>query len=379
MITLTAMTIDINLPAIPGTAEALGSSLTEAQFTVTIFFGGFAFGQLLWGSLSDRFGRKPGIMIGTVIYLIATVGCALAPSIEALLAWRAIEGIGAGAGSVLGRAIIRDLFTGPQMARILSLVMAAFIIAPDRGALDRGRHPDLRLLALDLRLSGRLRRHRAAAGGAVPRGEPQGQGSARSRTRPGWLRSFAAVFHDPRSRSWAAVVTLIGGALTGLPHQFLGRADGRLWPEPHRVRHRVRRRRCLLLGGQPAEFAAGAPNAAGAARRAGACRCRGDVTGGSGPGAERRRAACGGWSVPRGCSSPASGRSRRTGPLWPWSRTARPRARPRRRWVSCQTVVPAVIASGVAALYDGTAVPMFASMLAMSTLGALIAVRRRPA
>ena len=63
-----------------------------AQLTVTIFFGGFAVGQLLWGSLSDRFGRKPGILIGTVLYVIATVGCALAPDIETLLTLRAIAG-----------------------------------------------------------------------------------------------------------------------------------------------------------------------------------------------------------------------------------------------------------------------------------------------
>ena len=72
MMTMTAMTIDINLPAIPVTAADLGTSLTMAQLTVTVFFGGFAVGQLLWGSLSDRIGRKPGILIGTVLYEIAT-------------------------------------------------------------------------------------------------------------------------------------------------------------------------------------------------------------------------------------------------------------------------------------------------------------------
>ncbi len=130
MTAMTAMTIDINLPAIPVTARDLGTSLTMAQLTVTVFFGGFAIGQLLWGSLSDRIGRKPGILIGTVLYEIATVGCALAPDIGTLLTLRVIQGIGAGAGAVLGRAIIRDLFQGAQMARILSLVMAAFILAP---------------------------------------------------------------------------------------------------------------------------------------------------------------------------------------------------------------------------------------------------------
>jgi MFS transporter, DHA1 family, multidrug resistance protein len=130
MMTMTAMTIDINLPAIPVTAEALGTSLTTTQLTVTIFFGGFAVGQLVWGPLSDRIGRKPGVLIGTAVYVAASVGCALAPSIETLLALRTVQGFGAGAGSVLGRAIIRDLFEGPQMARILSLALAALSPPP---------------------------------------------------------------------------------------------------------------------------------------------------------------------------------------------------------------------------------------------------------
>ena len=130
MMTMTAMTIDINLPAIPATAADLGASLTTTQLSVTIFFGGFAVGQLVWGPLSDRRGRKPCLLIGTSIYVVATVGCALAPNIATLLSLRAVEGFGAGAGSILGRVIIRDLFEGPQMARMLSLVMAAFITAP---------------------------------------------------------------------------------------------------------------------------------------------------------------------------------------------------------------------------------------------------------
>ena len=130
MMTMTAMTIDINLPAIPATAADLGASLTTSQLTVTIFFAGFAIGQLVWGPLSDRIGRKPGVLVGTVIYVVATVGCALAPEMDIPCCLRAVQGFGAGAGSVLGRAIIRDLFDGPQMARMLSLALAAFITAP---------------------------------------------------------------------------------------------------------------------------------------------------------------------------------------------------------------------------------------------------------
>jgi DHA1 family bicyclomycin/chloramphenicol resistance-like MFS transporter len=142
MMTMTAMTIDINLPAIPATAADLGAPLTAAQLSVPVFFGGFALGQALWGPLSDRTGRRPALLTGIVIYLASTAACALAGSIETLLAMRVVEGFGAGAGSVLGRAVIRDRFAGADMARIMSLALAAFvtapIIAPSIGALILG-------------------------------------------------------------------------------------------------------------------------------------------------------------------------------------------------------------------------------------------------
>jgi MFS transporter, DHA1 family, multidrug resistance protein len=77
MMTMTAMTIDINLPSIPATAADLGTAVPVAQFTVTIFFAGFAVGQLVWGPLSDRIGRRLGVLIGTGIFVVATIGCAL--------------------------------------------------------------------------------------------------------------------------------------------------------------------------------------------------------------------------------------------------------------------------------------------------------------
>jgi MFS transporter, DHA1 family, multidrug resistance protein len=213
MMTMTAMTIDINLPAIPATAADLGASLTTSQLTVTIFFAGFAVGQLVWGPLSDRLGRKPGVLMGTVIYIVATIGCALTPDMGTLLALRAVQGFGAGAGSVLGRAIIRDLFEGPQMARMLSLALAAFItapiVAPTIGAailsfaswrwvygfLAVYGLAMLALAALFLEESLKAR-------------NPGALGPAQL------VRGFAAVFRDARSRPWAVVVVLGFGTLT---------------------------------------------------------------------------------------------------------------------------------------------------------------------
>lgn len=212
MMTMTAMTIDINLPAIPITAAELGGSLTTSQLTVTIFFIGFAVGQLFWGPLSDRVGRKPCILIGTAIYVVASVGCTLAPEITTLLALRSVQGIGAGAGAVLGRAIIRDLFDGARMARMLSLVMAAFItapvVAPTIGAailsiaswrwiygfLTLYGLVMLALVTLFLEESLKVRNPHALGAGPL-------------------LRAFGAVFRDPRSRRWSLIVVFVFGTL----------------------------------------------------------------------------------------------------------------------------------------------------------------------
>ena len=210
MMTMTAMTIDINLPAIPATAADLGAAVPAAQLTVTIFFAGFAIGQLVWGPLSDRTGRRPGVLVGTGIFVLASLGCALAPDIETLLALRAVEGFGAGAGSVLGRVIIRDLFDGVEMARILSLALAAFItapiIAPSIGAVILSFaswrwiygfltiYGVVILVLAALLLEESVKRPSAAPAGLV--------------------HGFTAVFRHPRSRLWSSVVILCFGTLT---------------------------------------------------------------------------------------------------------------------------------------------------------------------
>lgn len=130
LMTMSAMTIDINLPAIPVTAAEFGAPLELVQLTVPIFFVGFALGQAVYGSASDRFGRKPVMIAGILLFIASSLACAMAQGIGGLLAMRLVQGLGAGAGPVLGRAIIRDLFHGPQMARVMSFAMAAFITAP---------------------------------------------------------------------------------------------------------------------------------------------------------------------------------------------------------------------------------------------------------
>src|SRR3954451_5479283 len=110
--TMTAMATDINLPATPAMMDTLGTSLTLAQLTVTTFFVGFAFGQAVWGPLSDAYGRRPALLDGCGVCTAATVGCAVSPGIGTLLALRVAQGRQAGSGALVGRAIIRDRFQG---------------------------------------------------------------------------------------------------------------------------------------------------------------------------------------------------------------------------------------------------------------------------
>ncbi|SHI80326.1 MFS transporter, DHA1 family, bicyclomycin/chloramphenicol resistance protein [Roseomonas rosea] len=128
---------DMYLPAFPQMEAEFGSGPGSAQLTLATWFLGLAVGQIMQGTLSDRFGRRGPLMVGTVLYTAATIGCALAPDMGWLAAFRFVEAFGASASSVIPRAIVRDKVTGLEAARIMSrliLVMgAAPILAPSLG------------------------------------------------------------------------------------------------------------------------------------------------------------------------------------------------------------------------------------------------------
>ncbi|MCU0890775.1 MAG: multidrug effflux MFS transporter [Sandarakinorhabdus sp.] len=125
-----AVTIDLYLPALPAIARDYGVSAAAVQLTLSTFFVGMAVGQLFFGPLSDRIGRRPTVLIGCGVYVVASIACALAPSIEALVAGRFFQALGCCAAMVTCRAIVRDRYDHRDSARIFSLLMLVLAIAP---------------------------------------------------------------------------------------------------------------------------------------------------------------------------------------------------------------------------------------------------------
>ncbi|MFC0676102.1 multidrug effflux MFS transporter [Brachybacterium hainanense] len=125
-----ALTIDMYVPAMPSMAQQLATDASAVQATLTVFVIGLALGQVLAGPLSDAWGRRAPLLIGLGIYVIGSLGCALAPSVEWLIAARLIQSLGAATGTVLARAIARDLHSGTAMTRFLSTLMLVNGLAP---------------------------------------------------------------------------------------------------------------------------------------------------------------------------------------------------------------------------------------------------------
>ncbi|XKH59990.1 multidrug effflux MFS transporter [Halomonas sediminis] len=121
---------DMYLPAMPAMAEALNTGPDQVQLTLSLYMAGFAMAQLLCGPLSDRFGRKPIMVGGITLFLLASLLCAFAPSIEVLLIGRFLQAFGGAAGPVLGRAAVRDIHGPLEAGRILSYMASAMALAP---------------------------------------------------------------------------------------------------------------------------------------------------------------------------------------------------------------------------------------------------------
>ncbi len=122
--------VDMYLPAFPAIGREFGASAIALQQTLSAYLFGFAFMMLWHGALSDALGRRPIILGSLGIYALATLGCAIAGNIESLWLFRALQGLSAGAGVVVGRAIVRDRFHGPDAQRVMSQITLVFGIAP---------------------------------------------------------------------------------------------------------------------------------------------------------------------------------------------------------------------------------------------------------
>jgi len=122
--------IDMYLPALPSIGKDLSAENNVVQMSLLGFFISFALFQLVYGPLSDMWGRKAPLYIGIGLFALASIGCAMASNIETLIAFRFLQGIGGAAGMVIPRAIVRDMHTGVEAARLMSLLMLVFSISP---------------------------------------------------------------------------------------------------------------------------------------------------------------------------------------------------------------------------------------------------------
>jgi len=121
---------DMYLPGFQAIARSLRTDIAHVDLSLTSYFIGISIGQLVFGPMLDRYGRKRPIVLGLLLYIFAALGCALSPSIDCLIALRLFLAVGACVGMVGSRAVVRDLFSGSEIARALSMLMMIFGVAP---------------------------------------------------------------------------------------------------------------------------------------------------------------------------------------------------------------------------------------------------------
>ncbi|WP_432695141.1 multidrug effflux MFS transporter [Marinobacterium sp. YM272] len=125
-----SISTDFYLPAMPAMEDAFGAGHGSIEFTITSYLIGFCVGQLFWGPISDRYGRRLPIALGLGLFVIGASGCAMSDSIYEIIFWRVVQALGASAGVVLGRAMVRDLYEGPKAAQMMSTLLAVMTAAP---------------------------------------------------------------------------------------------------------------------------------------------------------------------------------------------------------------------------------------------------------
>ena len=130
IIALAPLSIDLYLPALPTIQAALGATEAQAQLTLSAYFLGLALGQLIYGPVADRIGRRKPLFFGLLLYAASALGCALATDIDSLITLRFLQALGGCSGMVIVRAVVRDLYSPQDMARVLSLLLLVMGVAP---------------------------------------------------------------------------------------------------------------------------------------------------------------------------------------------------------------------------------------------------------
>ncbi|WP_396434985.1 multidrug effflux MFS transporter [Limnohabitans sp.] len=209
---LQPVTTDLYLPALPAITEGFGAGMGQAQLTLTALLLAFGLSQLVWGPMSDRYGRRPILLWGMAAYVLASVACAFAPSMAWLIAGRALQGVAMGAGVMAARAVVRDLYAPAQGANVMSqaltgLGLIACACAPLGGILTDTLGWRVALLAL-------------AAFGVVTFGlllwrfeETLSQANPKALELRGLLKSNWQILQNPTFRAWNALST---GSYMGL-------------------------------------------------------------------------------------------------------------------------------------------------------------------
>jgi DHA1 family bicyclomycin/chloramphenicol resistance-like MFS transporter len=134
-----SISTDLYLPALPTMAGALHADAGAVELTIAGYLVGFSVGQLLWGPIGDRYGRRGPVAVGLVLFVVGAAGCALSDSVWQMIGWRLVQAVGACAGVVLARAMVRDLYARERAAQMLSTLMTVMAVAPLIGPILGGQ------------------------------------------------------------------------------------------------------------------------------------------------------------------------------------------------------------------------------------------------
>ncbi|WP_044236417.1 multidrug effflux MFS transporter [Chondromyces apiculatus] len=139
LMSFASISTDMYLPAFPTMQRELGGAAGDIELTLSSFLAGFAVGQLLWGPIGDRYGRRLPIAVGLVLFVLGSIGCASSTSVMGVVVWRVVQAVGACSGPVLARAMARVLYAGERAAQMLSTLILIMMAAPLLGPLLGGQ------------------------------------------------------------------------------------------------------------------------------------------------------------------------------------------------------------------------------------------------